>query len=434
MIVRSKFIQLLNVAALAVIFSLPSLPTGAEEVLLDRVAAIVNEDVVMASELERRTKDIYARLEESGTAAPPRDVLVPQVLDRLILERLQLIKGQRVNIRISDADLNQALENSARRQGTTVDQITERAHQRGVTLSSLRHQMRNEMIIAKVQEGSINRRISITEQEIDNFLSSEEGRTWSSPDLNLGHILLSLSSGAPRDKVAEVEQKIRDLYNQIQNGADFKNLAVANSMGQNALSGGDLGWRKTEQLPSIFIAAVENLSPGQTSEPIRSDAGYHLLKLYDQRGAVKQIVLQHKVRHILFMPNEIRSDEETQKALNNLRTEILNGGDFAKLAKEHSEDIATALSGGELGWSVPGQFVPVFEKTMTESEIDQISEPFQSQFGWHIMQVTERRKQDFSEDIKRSQAHQILKRRKFDEELEIWLKEIRDEAFIDIKL
>ncbi|MBQ0712068.1 MAG: peptidylprolyl isomerase, partial [Porticoccus sp.] len=149
---------------------------------------------------------------------------------------------------------------------------------------------------------------------------------------------------------------------------------------------------------------------------------------------VKQIVLQHKARHILFMPNEIRNDEETQKALNNLRTEILNGGDFAVLAKEHSEDIATALSGGELGWSVPGQFVPVFEKIMNESEIDQISEPFQSQFGWHIIQVTERRKQDFSEDIKRSQAHNILKRRKFDEELEIWLKEIRDEAFIDIKL
>ncbi|MEH6467151.1 MAG: peptidylprolyl isomerase [Porticoccus sp.] len=434
MIVRSKFIQLLSVATLAVVVFLPSLPIGAEEVVLDRIVAIVQDDVVMDSELESRTRDIYARLEESGTAAPPRDVLVPQVLDRLILERLQLIKGQRVNIRISDADLNQALENAAQRQGTTVDSLTEKAHQRGVTLASLRHQMRNEMIIAKVQEGSINRRISITEQDIDNFLSSEEGRSWLSPDVNLGHILLSLSAGAPRDEVANIEQKIRDIYNQIQNGADFKSLAVANSMGQNALSGGDLGWRKTAQLPSIFIAAIENLSPGQISEPIRSDAGYHLLKLYDQRGARKQMVLQHKVRHILLTPNEIRDDEATREAINNLRVKILNGSDFAEIAREYSEDIATSLSGGELGWSVPGQFVPTFEKTMSEIEIDQVSEPFQSQFGWHILQVTERRKQDFSEDIQRSQAHNILKRRKFDEELEIWLKEIRDEAFIDIKL
>ncbi|MFT7300247.1 MAG: peptidyl-prolyl cis-trans isomerase SurA, partial [Porticoccus sp.] len=389
---------------------------------------------VMASELENRTNDIYVRLEESGTEAPPRDVLVPQVLDRLILERIQLIKGARVNLRISDADLNQALEDAAQRQGTTVDRLTKHAHQRGVTLASLRHQMRNEMIIAKVQEGSINRRISITEQDIDNFLISEEGRSWSSPDVNMGHILLSLSSGAPRDEVAEVEQKTRDLYNQLQNGADFKNLAVANSMGQNALSGGGLGWRKTKQLPSLFIAAIENLSPGQISEPIRSDAGYHLLKIYDQRGSVKRLVLQHKVRHILLTPNEIRNDEETLKEINDLRAELINGGDFAALSKEHSEDIATSLSGGELGWSVPGKFVPLFEKTMSKVEINQASEPFSSQFGWHILQVTERREQDFSEDIKRSQAHNILKRRKFDEELEIWLKEIRDEAFVDIKL
>ena len=431
MSVRTNIIKRLFATAL---IAISSLSINAEEVILDRIVAIVHDDVVMASELENRTNDIYARLEESGTEAPPREVLVPQVLDRLILERLQLIKGQRVNIRISDADLNQALENAAQRQGTTVDRLTERAHQRGVTLASLRHQMRNEMIIAKVQEGSINRRISITEQEIDNFLSSEEGRSWSSPDVNLGHILLSLSSGAPRDEVTEVEQKIRDLYNLLQNGADFKNLAVSHSKGQNALSGGDLGWRKTEQLPSLFIAAIENLSPGQFSEPIRSDAGYHLLKLYDQRGSVKRLVLQHKVRHILLTPNEIRNDEETLKEINDLRAEIINGGDFAALSRAHSEDISTALSGGELGWSVPGQFVPQFEKTMREVEINQVSEPINSQFGWHILEVTERRKQDFSDEIKRSQAHNILKRRKFDEELEIWLKEIRDEAFIDIKL
>ncbi len=432
MSIRSKIIKRLSATALAAAFSLP---IAAEEVLLDRIVAIVNDDVVMASELESRVQDIYFRLEESGTKAPPQNVLVPQVLDRLILERLQLMLGQRAGIRFSDAELNQAMERLAKSKGTSIDGLVERAHQRGIKLAGLRQQIREEMIISKVQEGSLNRRISITEQEIENFLNSAEGRSWSSPDVNLGHILLSLSAGAPRDEVASVEQKIRDIYNQIQSGADFKSLAVANSAGQNALKGGDLGWRKTAQLPSLFITAIETLSPGQTSEPIRSNAGYHLLKLYERRGGSNtQLVKQHNVRHILLSPNEIRSDEETQAVLDDIRTEIINGGDFAELAKQHSEDIATALAGGSLGWSIPGKFVPTFEKTMNKIAVNEVSQPFRTQFGWHIVQVTERRNQDFSEDIKRSQASQILKQRKFQEELQVWQQEIRDEAFIEIKL
>ena len=432
MSVRSKTIKKLSTAAIAAVLSLPIF---AEEVLLDQIVAIVNEDVVMASELESRVQDIYFRLEESGTKAPPQNILVPQVLDRLILERLQLMLGQRVGIRFSDAELNQAMTRLAKSKGTTIDGLVEKAHQRGIKLATLRQQIREEMIISKVQEGSLNRRISITEQEIENFLNSAEGRSWSSPDVYLGHILLSLSAGAPRDEVASVEQKIRDIYNQAQDGADFKNLAVANSAGQNALKGGDLGWKKTAQLPNLFITAIKTLEPGQTSEPIRSNAGYHLLKLYQRRGGSNaQLVKQHNVRHILLSPNEIRSDEETQATLNNIRTEIINGADFAEQARTHSEDIGTALTGGGLGWSVPGKFVPAFEKTMNEMDINQISQPFRTQFGWHIVQVTERRNQDFSEDIKRSQASQILKQRKFQEELQVWQQEIRDEAFIEIKL
>lgn len=427
--------QLFHTAVVTTLVTLLPLPVSAEEVLLDKIAAVVNNDVVMASELEARVRDIYVRLEETGTEAPPQNTLVPQVLERLILERLQLSLGQRAGVRYSDAELNQAMARLAKGKGTTVDGLVEAAHKRGITLAGLRKQIREEMIISKVQEGSVNRRINITEQEIDNFLNSAEGKNWSSPDVNLGHILVPLSSGAPREEVASVEEKIRDLYNQIQSGADFKNLAVANSSGQNALQGGDLGWRKTAQLPSLFITAIENLDPGQTSEPIRSNAGYHLLKLYERRGGSgKRIVQQHNVRHILLIPNEVRSDEETKAELIAIRDQIRSNEDFEALAKKQSEDIASAMGGGELGWSVPGKFVPAFEKTMNELDVDQISEPIRTQFGWHILQVTERRQQDFSEDIKRSQAHQILKRRKFDEELQVWLQEIRDEAFVDIKL
>tara|TARA_R110002124_G_scaffold148451_1_gene313957 strand:+ start:2176 stop:3489 length:1314 start_codon:yes stop_codon:yes gene_type:complete len=411
-----------------------ALPASSEEIALDHIVAVVDDDVVMASELEKRVADIYARLKDSETEIPAESVLVPQVLERLILERLQLNRAQHMGIRISDAEVTQAMERMAESREQTVAEMIEDAHQSGIDLTSLRQQLRNEITINRVQESAVNRRIYISDQEVNNFLASEEGRQWSSPDVNLGHILLPLSSGAPREDVARVEEKVRKLYEQLQDGADFKSLAIANSGAQDALQGGDLGWRKTTQLPGIFVSAVDKLSPGEVSMPIRSDAGYHLLKLYDRRGGGEQLVQQHKVRHILLKPNEIRSEDDTRTMLEGMRADILNGADFGELAKKHSEDIGTALGGGDLGWSLPGQFVPEFEQIMGSIDTMAISEPFRTQFGWHILQVTERRRQDFSDEIKRRQAENIIRRRKFDEEQQIWLREIRDEAFVDIKL
>ncbi|WP_438951421.1 peptidylprolyl isomerase [Porticoccus sp.] len=411
-----------------------ALPASSEEVALDHIVAVVDDDVVMASELEERVADIYARLKNSDTEIPSEDVLIPQVLDRLILERLQLSRAQRMGVRISDEEVSQAMERMAESRKQTVAEMVEDAHRSGIDPTSLRQQLRNELLINRVQESAVNRRIYISEQEVNNFLVSEEGQQWSSPDVNLGHILLPLSSGAPREDVARVEQKARELYEELQNGADFKSLAIANSGAQDALQGGDLGWRKTTQLPGIFVSAVDKLAPGEVSMPIRSDAGYHLLKLYDRRGGDEQIVQQHKVRHILLKPNEIRSEDDTKAMLENMRADIINGADFAEIAKKHSEDIGTSLGGGDLGWSLPGQFAPQFEETMTSIDTLDVSEPFRTQFGWHILQVTERRRQDFSDEIKRRQAENIIRRRKFDEELQIWMREIRDEAFVDIKL
>jgi peptidyl-prolyl cis-trans isomerase SurA len=285
----------------------------------------------------------------------------------------------------------------------------------------------------RVQQGKVMRRIQISEQELDNFLNSEEGRFLTSPDVNVGQILLSVPTGAGNDEIDSIMDRAKDLLEQINNGTDFRQLAIANSADQSALQGGDLGWRKMAQLPGVFIDAVEQLELNEVSEPIRSAAGFHLLKLYERRGGGERLVEQHFARHILIKPNQIRDEQATISQLNELRDRALAGEDFGDLSKEFSEDPGSALKRGELGWSTPGMFVPEFEDTMNSIALNEISEPFSSQFGWHILQVTERRNEDFSSTILRNNAANMLRQRKYEEELQVWLQEIRDEAFIEIK-
>jgi peptidyl-prolyl cis-trans isomerase SurA len=240
-------------------------------------------------------------------------------------------------------------------------------------------------------------------------------------------------TGSSKNDTDGILARAQKLQTDTANGTDFRQLAIANSADQSALQGGDLGWRKMAQLPGVFIDAVEQLELGQVSDPIRSDAGYHLLKLYERRGGGKQLIEQHFARHILLKPNQIRDEQATIAELNGLREQVLAGEEFAKLSKQLSEDPGSALKGGELGWSTPGMFVPEFEETMNSIALNEISAPFASQFGWHILQVTERRDQDFSSEILRNRAQNMLRERKYEEELQVWLQEIRDEAFIEIK-
>ena len=235
--------------------------------------------------------------------------------------------------------------------------------------------------------------------------------------------MLAVSANSSKEKIAKVQELILDIYFQIKNNQDFKALAIAKSNGREAKKGGDMGWKKTTQLPKIFINALEEISPGQITEPIKSDAGFHILKLYERRGGISEnLVEQHNVQHILLTPNEVRDNQETQKAIEAIRTEILGGKKFSESAKLYSDDIGTSLSGGSLGWSVPGQFQPKFEEMMSAVSIGDVSEPFETTYGWHILQVSERRKQDFSNEVMRSQARNTLKQKRFKEELEIWLK------------
>jgi peptidyl-prolyl cis-trans isomerase SurA len=422
-----------NTALLAVLLSAFSVTASAQIEILDKVVAIVDEDVVLESEVQRRLATIYAQIQQSGTQPPPQEIVVQQVLERLISERLQLNMGYSAGIRITDAELNDAMARIASSNQLTMEQYAEQIHATGSTLSNVREEIRNEMILMRVQQGQVMRRIRISNQELDNFLNSEEGRFMTSPDVNVGHILLPVPSGKNNEEVNAILQRAQGLLEEANNGTDFRQLAIAISADQTALQGGDLGWRKMAQLPGVFIEAVEKLEIGQISEPIRSDAGYHLIKLYERKGGGEQLIEQHFARHILIKPNEIRDEATAVSQLTELRERVKAGEDFALLAKEFSEDPGSALNGGELGWSTPGMFVPEFEQTMGSIELNEVSAPFLSQFGWHILQVTERRNQDFSENITRNRAQNLLRQRKYEEELQVWLQEIRDEAFVEIK-
>ena len=408
-----------------------SMPTQAKVAVLDRVAAIVNDDIVLQSELDQRTASIFRNIQDSGTQPPALDILQKQVLERLISERLQLTIGFNAGVRISDSEIEQTIARLAANSNLSVQEYKEQIAMGGESIADLRDNIANELIIMQVQQGSVMRSIHVCAQELNNFLNSEEGKLMTSPDVNLGQILISAPSTA--NGITSSQDKLNVIIAQLEQGADFKQLAIASSDDQSALEGGDLGWRKQAQLPSLFIEAIEDLQPGEISKPLRSGAGFHVLKLYDRKGGGEQLIEQHFARHILLKPNQIRNQAETVALLNDLRQQAQDTDGFFALAKQYSEDPGSALKGGELGWSSPGLFVPEFENTMSSISLNEISQPFQSQFGWHILQVTDRRMQDFSDEILRNRADNLLRQRKYSEELQVWLQKIRDEAYVEIK-
>ncbi|MEX2963931.1 peptidylprolyl isomerase [Microbulbifer sp. TYP-18] len=401
---------------------------------LDAVVAVVDDDVVMASELQQRLNTIMTQISAQQVEAPPIEILRRQVLEQLIIERLQLQMAARAGVTVADNELDQAIARVQQNAGVSPEQFRQRIAADGMSMKSFREQIRQELMIRQVEQGSVNRRIQISEQDVDNFLRSKEGEFWKSPQYELGHILIPVNSSAPADEVSRARAKAEQLAQEIRDGADFRRLAIANSAGQNALSGGDLGWRKTVELPTLFADALEGLQVGEVTSPFRSDAGFHLLKIHAQRGASEQMVEQTKVRHILIKTSEIRTDDDAYNLLIDLRQQLEKGADFDQLAREYSEDIGTMLAGGDLGWSTPGQFVPEFTQAMDNTPVGEISLPFRSQFGWHILRVDGRRQQDMTDRYIRNQAANLLRNRRYQEELQNWRREIRDQAYVDIKL
>ena len=404
-------------------------------VLIDRIAVVVDQDVIMQSEIDERTKAIKAQIAaDPQTRAPSDDVLREQIIERLILENLQLQTADRAGIRISDDELNEALSGIASQNQMTLTQFRVALANDGVSWAAMREQVRREFSISRVQQGVMRRRIEVTEQEIDNFLATEVGESVTSDEYRLGHILITLPPNPSAQDIRTTRDKADSISTRLQEGADFGSLAIEFSEDQNALEGGDMGWRKPTQLPSMFSDLVADMKAGDIKGPIKSGRGFHLIKVMDKRGATSEgQIEQTQVRHVLIQPNEIRTGGECQDLAISLREEIVEGRDFADVAKLYSDDPGSALSGGDLGWSRAGVFVPEFESTMKAMDINQLSEVFKTAHGYHFLEVTGRRIEDFSERFKMGQAENYLRNQKFDEELANWQREIRDNAFVEIK-
>lgn len=400
--------------------------------MLDQVVAIVDDDVIMASELRERVQSITQTLQTRGAELPPEDVLIRETLDRLILESLQLQLAQRVGVRISDAQLNAAMERVAAQNRMSLEEFRQALEAQGESFTAMREQVRREMLIQQVQRGNVNQRIQLSEQEVENFLESSEGQKLVQPEYRVLHALLPLDSEASEVEVQAAREHVQSLLRRIRAGEDFGEVVSA-SGGEYTFTGGDLGWRKLEDMPSLFADVAPELDKGETSDPIRSPSGWHLVHMADRQGGGEQIVSQTRVRHILIRPSEILTPEEAREKVAELKSRIEAGEDFAELAREHSEDIGSATEGGDLGWTMPGQMVPEFEAAMNDTPVGELSEPVRSQFGWHLLEVLERREQDMSQQAMKNRAMEVLHQRKYEEELDAWLRKLRDEAFVDIK-
>lgn len=428
---KTKLQKYLSCAVLAAL--LPTSQVQAEGIPLDRVAAVVNDDIVLQSELNQRLAIVTEQLTARNTRLPSADILRKQVLNRLILESLQKQLATTQGIRISDSQLNAAINNIASQNNMSLEQFREAMLAEGRDYNQVREQIRNELIISSVQQNLVNRRIRVSEQELKNFLDSEIGQEQTSAEVRLGHILLAVPSQASPEIIQKAEREANKVHQMLMEGADFSETAVEYSNAPNALKGGDLGWRKVTELPEKLGLAVKGLAMGEFSKPVRSPSGFHILKLNDKRGGAVQLVEQRLVSHILLKPSEIRTSEQAQRQINQLHRRIQSGEKFADLAQEFSDDPGSGSEGGSLGWTQNGQMVPEFEQVMNNTAKGQVSQPFESRFGWHILTVLDSRTQDLGEEMLENRARAAIQKRKFNEELTNWLRELRSQAYVDIK-
>ena len=406
---------------------------AADAELIDRVVALVDEDVVLASELVRRTDQVIDQIKERNQTVPSIEVLRDQILDRLVVESLQIQMAKRVGVRISDAELDATIQRIADQSSISVNQLRTQTEKDGTPWALFREDLRREIMISRVRGGAVSRRIKVSDKEIDNLLTQIEAQGANQTQYSIGHILIPLAEGASPEEISKVRNLAEKLVADLRGGAVFEEVAISHSKGQNALQGGDLGWRSLSQLPSLFAGTVKNMNKNDVSEPLRSGSGLHILKVKDTRGGFERHqVVQTHVRHILISPDAITSEKAALDKANLIRQRVLDGESFKDLAIEFSDDKGTGSLGGDLKWNDPGTFVPEFNEAMDKLAIGEISKPVKTQFGYHIIEVLGRRDQDQTEDKKRERAYQILHNRKFEEEAQLWIEEMREQAYIKI--
>ena len=406
---------------------------GGQSMELDRIIAVVDDDVVMQSELEEQVQRVRAQLRQQGAQMPPTSVLERQVMERLVLEKIQLQIADRFGVEVEDKVLDQAVKDLAARNNLSPEQFREILESEGYKFSSFREQIKREIMLARLRKKEVDRRVKVRKIEIDNYLKNEFVSESSALEYRLAHILIAIPSGASDAELRSVREKAEDVAARVAAGEDFGDLAISVSDGQQALERGDLGWRKGEQIPTLFADSVSNMEVGEVSSIITSRSGYHLIKLSDKRTGEKVMVQQHKVRHILIKPNELVTATQALQRLKQLRLRLEGGDDFTNLAKTHSDDRATALEGGSLGWVAKGTMVLEFEEAMTTIDLNDISNPFKTEHGYHILQVTERRVIDGTNEVKRDRARRAIRERKVGERLQSWLRRLRDEAYVEYR-
>lgn len=431
------------VPLLAPAASAPSAPAQAQKsrqpIVLDRIVAVVNDEAITALELGERAERAMKQLAQQGTAPPPKPVIERQLLERLIADRVQLQLAKESGLRVDDGELDRAIGRIAEQNKLTLSTLREALEKDGIPFSKFREDIRNEIVLSRLREREVDNKIVVTESEIDALLVSSADEQMRADELNLSHILIVVPENASPEQVQNRRARAEEALAQLAKGADFKQVAAAFSEAPDALKGGDMGWRPGERLPTLFYDALKPMKPGQVSEILRSANGFHILRLNERRGGSSAIgagptsVQQTRVRHILLKTNELVSENEARNRLRTLKERLENKADFAELARVHSED-ASASRGGDLGWILPGDTVPEFERAMNNLKPGEISEPVQTPFGLHLIQVLERGSQDVSKERRRLAARQTLRARKADEAYQEWVRQLRDRAYIEVRL
>lgn len=401
---------------------------------LDGIAAVVEDDIILESELVREVTSITVNLKAKNVQLPPDDILYKQVLERLIIEKLQSQLAQKAGVKVSDEMVDASLANIARQNGLDMQSFKREISNQGMDYDAFRENVRKEIIINQLRSHEIGSRIKVSEQELDHYLETEDSAEDRQVKYLLGHILIAVPEGASAEVIQAKNVQSDSVIEQLREGADFKQMAVSTSSGADALQGGDLGWRSLNQLPTLFVDVVKTMNKDDIADPIRSPSGFHILKLMDITGVQSHVITETHVRHILIKTNELINDAEARKRLEAIAGRIADGDDFATIAKANSDDSGSAIKGGDLGWVMPGLLVPPFEKAMSELAINETSQPVQTQFGWHLIQVLGRRAKDNREEQQKNQARDEIRNRKIEEETELWLRRLRDEAYVDIRL
>lgn len=401
---------------------------------LGKIAAVVEDDVILEQELNQEVATISQRIQASKTQMPPEYVLRKQVLEKLIIDKLQRQLAEKAGINVTEEMLNNSASDIAQRNNMSLQQFREELQRQGISYKSFLDNMRNEIIINQLRGREIGGRIKVTDREVDHYMETQgQISNDAAVQYHLGHILIAIKEAASASEIKKAQNKADKLVNNLRAGQDFTQAAISESEDDNALKGGDLGWRTINDIPTLFTDNVNKMKLNDVSDPIRSPSGFHIIKMLDIKGLSNDhMITKTKVRHILVKTNELIDDDEAKKRLLALKARIIDGDDFASLARAHSDDKGSAIKGGSLDWVGPDDLVKPFEEAMGKLEINQISEPVQTQFGWHLIQVLDRKNKDDSLEHKRNNVRDAIRKRKIEEETELWMRRLRDEAYVEI--